>query len=175
MDLILYGDIFCHNIITHLDLKGLSKLKCVCKRYGQIITKTLVKQLTINKIKSELIKVYGNNYDEVKKKFCAEKMFNKNACKSKYYLVIIWKIPTILNAAVNFINAALHINGTWYGGDITCRKFLGFDKHFTILQILDNLNVKEIKYKIYSCNNPSTKYYFLENETNEPFEIGDHL
>jgi hypothetical protein len=170
MDIILYGDIFLHNIINYLDLKGLSKLKCVCKRYGQIISKTLVKQLTINNIKSELMKVFGTEYDKIKKNM--DFFWKHEKCYTKYYVV---KIGDVMYASGSrhFKNTLFYINEVSYIANYSCRYYESSKNYAMIHTIPSTLNISDLKNQIYKATDRT--YFFLENDTEEPFELADHL
>jgi hypothetical protein len=173
MYLILYGDIFLHNIINYLDLKGLSKLKCVCKMYNHIITKTLVKQLTINKIKSELKRNFGDEYDKLKKKI--GRLWKGEIRNNKYYVVKIdstfgrfGRCRTGLFQGGNFC-----IGEKIYMMYYVAVNYIGSKHHALIHTIPSTLNISDLKNQIYNATDRI--YFFLENDTDNPFEIGDHL
>jgi hypothetical protein len=170
MDLILYGDIFLHNIIHHLDLKELSKLKCVCKRYNQIITPYL-KQLTIKNIKSKLKNKLNDDYDKFKNTF--EKVWTLKH-SAKHYTIKI-KInkhaKTITNN--NYNCSSFSINYYFYNGNYTIKHYSGYKMQIYILAINTPDKILRIKKNIY--DNKNTGWYFIENDTDEPFELSDHL
>jgi hypothetical protein len=156
MDLILYGDIFCHNIIHHLDLKGLSKLKCVCKRYNHIITQTL-NQLAINDIKSEL-----NNYDVYKNILTNGKKCNNH----RYYIIRIelYKFHITNDTYDNYSDIGIlwiGLNGFLVKG---LRRILMIpNAKIYITSIPFTNNIAKIKYKIYNTKEKYCKYYFIDD------------
>jgi hypothetical protein len=126
-----------------------------------------VKQLTINKIKSVLMKVFDDEYDEFKKKIC--ELWKDEICNNKYYVVKIGNTEDSLCRLTRNIKCiTFNINNVTYWKDSIGIKYIGFKKYVIIHTI--PLRFKNIVY-----NATDRIYFFLENDTDEPFEFSDHL
>lgn len=180
---ILYGDPFYHNIIHHLPIPDIYRLKCVCSSYNKNITQPLINKITINNIKKHLHKIFGNNYDEnIKniKEICLNKIDpNPN---NKYFVISILRsnVSTKKFDVSNRVKSLLTIKNDIfdtinYGYMITPTL-----SSFSIILYFETLpdddpNILTIKKQCWGHHNENYDLFWIENDNNKPFNLLDHL
>ena len=179
---ILTGDPFYHNIIYHLSRSSLHVLKCTCKYFNTTINNTLINKVTINNIKNQLHKTFGNTYEENMKKI-KQLQSDKNVVhKSKYFVVSVCVIldNDELNpkSSVNeYIPKYLFLKH--YQLEIKINGFT-FKNNSTIVIYLESLDensiyIPEIKKMAWGSHNEWFDVFWIETDNSEEFNLLEHL
>jgi hypothetical protein len=181
---VLFGDTFYHNIIYHLSMRDLYMLKCVCSQLNNYISKNFIKNITLRNIRDELKNVCNENYGKLKNKL-------KNATYSelhytdkhnmltdynKYFVIIIMDCE-----CENFMvykHNALQLTippqcfealGDYYRVSSRNNNILYCDA------IKSDIDIENIKKAVYNYKNDRQKYYWIEHDSSELFNLSDYL
>jgi hypothetical protein len=181
---ILTGDPFYYNIIYHLSLKDLNNLKCTCIHLNNTITKTVIKNITIHKIKYQLHKIFGDMYDSNIKKI-KDARADEKIRYNKYFMV------TMLNEyhKLKNIDAKYHINmsdsysvhmkGITYGINYSryTINITGYLNCLLYFESLDekNIDIYEIRSQCWGSHSKNYNLFWIENDSDAVFDLLNYL
>jgi hypothetical protein len=174
---ILTGDPFYHNIIYHLSRSSLHVLKCTCKYFNTNINNTLINKVTINNIKNQLHKTFGENIKKI------EQFKETFLQKGKYFVVTIKVDCKHIDLEGNFIiedyeDNNLGVKVAVFG--IKINTFLirtSSNASILIVESLDenSIHIPEIKKMAWGSHNEWFDVFWIETDNSEEFNLLEHL
>jgi hypothetical protein len=181
---ILTGDPFYYNIIYHLSLQDLNNLKCTCTHLNDTITKTVIKNITIHKIKHQLHQIFGDMYDSNIKKIKDAKS-NDKILYNKYFVVTILKgyhkFKSInANFHINISDSySIHMKGVAYRINYSryTINILGDFNCLLYFESLDEKNIEICKIRSQCWGSHSNAYdlFWIENDSDDVFDLLNYL
>lgn len=184
---ILTGDPFYHNIIHHLHIPDIYRLKCVCTYYNKTITQSFINQITINNIRKDLYNLFGDEYEENIKKIKKLKLEDANKFYNKYFIINVIKSPKdfdIGNKINNEFNirkfepSRLHIKDNSYDINIFGYCIEKSNSLYCIyLESLDGdyPHLQEIKKQCWGNHNEWYIMHWIENDSDKVFNLLESL
>jgi hypothetical protein len=179
---ILTGDPFYHNIIYHLSRSSLHVLKYTCKYFNKNINNTLINKVTINNIKNQLHKSFGNTYEENMKKI-KQLESNKNVVhKGKYFVVSV----CVCDDKYDEIDDWYVVTKTTEGLDIKdyywtiSTREIAIRKTSCVVLVIESLDensihIPEIKKNAWGSHNKWFDMFWIETDNSEEFNLLEHL
>lgn len=178
---ILYTDPLYHNILYSLSIPDIYRLKCVCSSYYKNIKQSFINQITIKNIKKALHLIYGDEYGRnIKhlKQVYSNKIMGIS-CNKYFVISVASKLRHLsdFNCSVHELPACnLHIKRKFYDINIQGYKIVYCGTQYLFCESFNaNIYIQEIKKQCWGRHDSSFNLYWIENDSDKPFNLLDHL